>query len=308
MRLDRAIDGFWLARRRELAQATQADYEITFRRFAAFAGLDRDVASIAVEDVQAFLNGLVVEHHLAAKSVANAHTALSALWTWASPALGVPHVVRQVKRPSWRRPLIEPFTQEDMTAMLRACDQMQAYDRTWRRNVLARRSTALRDRAILLSLVDTGIRASELTALEYRDYDEKRGRLRIRHGKGDKERLVFLGDTSRMALWRYLTTREKLTPASPLFATRGETAMDRAGLLHLVQRIGKRAGVEKAHPHRFRHTFAIWFLRNGGNPLELQRMLGHEKLETVLIYVRLAEVDIERAAKAASPVDGWKIK
>lgn len=308
MRLDRAVDGFWLARRRELATATQADYTITFRRFVAFVGAEKDVASVAVDDVQAFLNDLVEEHHLAAKSVANAHTALSALWTWAAPTLGVEHVVRQVKRPAFRRPLIEPFSQEDVTAMLRACDQMQAYDRTWRRNVAAKRATATRDRAILLVLVDAGIRASELTALEYRDYDEKRGRLRIRHGKGDKERMVFLGDTSRMALWRYLTTRDTLKPGSPLFATRTETAMDRAGLLHLVQRIGQRAGVEKAHPHRFRHTFAIWFLRNGGNPLELQRMLGHEKLETVLIYVRLAEVDIERAAKAASPVDGWKIK
>jgi site-specific recombinase XerD len=66
--------------------------------------------------------------------------------------------------------------------------------------------------------------------------------------------------------------------------------------------------VEGVHPHRFRHTFAIWFLRNGGNPLELQRILGHEKLETVLVYVRLAEVDIERAAKSASPVDGWKLR
>lgn len=192
--------------------------------------------------------------------------------------------------------------------MLKACDQMRGYDRRWRQNVTARRATATRDRAILLVLLDTGLRASELTALVYRDYDEKRGRLHVRHGKGDKERVVFLGDTSRMALWRYLAMREKLTPQSPLFATRGETAMDRAGLLHLVQRIGQRAGVEKAHPHRFRHTFAIWFLRNGGNPLELQRILGHEKLETVLVYVRLAEVDIERAAKAASPVDGWKLK
>lgn len=307
MRLDRAIDGFWLARRRELAAATQASYELTFRRLLAFVGPEREMASVTVADVQGFLNGLA-ERGLAAKSMANAYGTLSALWTWAGPALGVPHVVHEVKAPRWRRPLIEPFSQEDLEGMLRACDVMAPYDRRWRRNVTATRATALRDRAILLTLVDTGIRASELTGLLLADYEERKGRLDIRHGKGDKRRVVFLGDTSRVALWRYLAGRGTTGKGEPLFATRTGAAMDRAGLLHLVQRIGTRAEVRKAHPHRFRHTFAIWFLRNGGNPLELQRILGHEKLETVRIYVTLAEVDIERASKAASPVDGWRLK
>lgn len=306
MRLDRVMDGFWLARRRELSQATQADYGITFRRLVELLGPECVFEGITAEDVQRLLNGLA-EQGLGPKSLLNAHTGLSALWTWAEGALGSTHVVRGVKRPRWRRPVIEPFTQEEVGRLLRACDQMEPYDRTWKRNVSAKRPTALRDRAILLALLDTGLRASELTALRLADYDEKRGRMRVLHGKGDKERTVFLGDTSRLAVWRYLATRETVK-TSPLFATRQGTALERAGLLHLVQRIGERAGVQGVHPHRFRHTFAIWFLRNGGNPLELQRMLGHEKLETVLIYVRLAEVDIERAAKAASPVDGWRIR
>jgi len=84
-------------------------------------------------------------------------------------------------------------------------------------------------------------------------------------------------------------------------------AFDRDYLYRLVQRAGKRYDVPKVGPHRFRHTFAINFLRNGGSPLELQRMLGHEKLETVLIYVRLADVDIESAQKRASVGDAWNI-
>lgn len=61
------------------------------------------------------------------------------------------------------------------------------------------------------------------------------------------------------------------------------------------------------HPHRFRHTFAITFLRNGGNTFALQKLLGHEELSTVLKYVKLAETDIKAAQAAASVVDNWRL-
>jgi len=104
----------------------------------------------------------------------------------------------------------------------------------------------------------------------------------VMHGKGDKQRTLPLGDRSRRRLWQYLTKREECSAADPLFVTKKGDAFDRDYLYRLVSRAGKRYGVSKVGPHRFRHTFAINFLRNGGNPLELQRLLGHEKLETVL--------------------------
>lgn len=75
----------------------------------------------------------------------------------------------------------------------------------------------------------------------------------------------------------------------------------------LIERIGDRADVRNAHPHRFRHTFAINFLRNGGSVLELKALLGHEKMETVLIYARLAEVDLEAAQRRSNVADTWKL-
>ena len=65
--------------------------------------------------------------------------------------------------------------------------------------------------------------------------------------------------------------------------------------------------VARAAVHKFRHTFAINFLRNGGSVLELQRMLGHEHLSTVKIYASLAESDIQEAQRRASPADNWKL-
>jgi len=73
------------------------------------------------------------------------------------------------------------------------------------------------------------------------------------------------------------------------------------------RRIGANAHVAHVHPHRFRHTFAIMFLRNGGNVFELQRILGHESLDTVRTYLALADVDIARAQRAHSPADNWRL-
>ncbi len=59
--------------------------------------------------------------------------------------------------------------------------------------------------------------------------------------------------------------------------------------------------------HRFRHTFAVNFLRNGGNVLELQEMLGHERMDTVRIYAKLAEVDLQAAQQRSSVADNWRL-
>jgi site-specific recombinase XerD len=75
----------------------------------------------------------------------------------------------------------------------------------------------------------------------------------------------------------------------------------------MIQRTADRAGVRGATCHRFRHTFAITFLRNGGNLLELQKLLGHEKIDTLQIYVDLAHTDLASAQMRASPADGWNL-
>ena len=126
--------------------------------------------------------------------------------------------------------------------------------------------------------------------------------------KGDKMRILYVGTTAMQRMWRYLLVRgKKLSPSAPLFLGKFGDRMTPSSLRQMVKRAGRRADVEKAHPHRFRHTFAINFLRNGGSVLELKEMLGHEKLETVLIYARLAEVDLEMAQRRSNVADTWNL-
>ena len=197
-----------------------------------------------------------------------------------------------------------PFTKREVELMLAACDRGKTYTRPGKRACANGRPTALRGRAILMLLTDTGLRATELCSLATRDTDFKNHRILIL-GKGKKERHVRISPRTEQAIWRYLATRPEARPTDPLFATSDGLPMERNILLRMTHRVGERAGVEDAQPHRFRHTFAVMFLRNGGNIFELKEMLGHGSLEMVNYYLHLAQIDLDRAHQDASPVMNW---
>jgi integrase/recombinase XerD len=151
------------------------------------------------------------------------------------------------------------------------------------------------------------MRASELCALNVGDYNPQQARLLIQHGKGDKARAVYVGDVTRKALWKHLQARPAAKPGDALFNTARGGHLTRQNLRKLIAATGRRGCVEKAGVHRFRHTFAITFLRNGGNVLALQDLLGHESMSTVRIYAKLAELDLATAQRKASPADNWRL-
>lgn len=308
MRWDDALDGYWLARRRNLSDHTVDDYARTFRRFGQFVR-NAEIGKIKAGQVNEFLTYLSEELELGPKTILNAWIALSSFWSWAHDELGLPHIVSDgVDKPKAKSPPGLPYSEEEVRQLLDACVHMNAWSRRSGRHVEGNRPTKLRDQAIMLTLLDTGLRVSELCALKIKDYDRKQGRLVIEHGKGDKPRVVYLGTAGQRGLWRYLTTDRTVTsPKEPLFATATGRHLDNSGVRLMIQRAGERVGIANAGPHRFRHTFAINFLRNGGNILALQDLLGHSSLEMVRRYARQAEVDLQQAQRRASPADNWNL-
>lgn len=309
MKIEAALEGYWLAKKRDLSPNTVNDYALTFRRLVAFLSERQEFEAITTHQVKLFLNHLKAEFSLGPKSMMNAWIALSSLWTWAGAELGTEHVISgKIERPRWRRPPIEPYTMTEVQAMLEA----SGYTRAWRtktgRTVRTQRPTALRDRAIIFTLVDAGIRASELCDLRVEDYDREKGKLFVRKGKGNKGRFAYVGSTARLAIWKYLASRTERTAKQPLFATANMTHLGRTELRHMIQGCAARAGLKGATVHRFRHTFAITFLRNKGNVLELKELLGHEKMETIQIYAKLAQIDLQTAQSYASPADNWDLR
>lgn len=210
-------------------------------------------------------------------------------------------------------PPVEPLRREEVDLLLKACDACAEADTHDRRKFIMRRSTGRRDKAILLVLLDTGLRASELCALRVGDVNMKTGKVTVRHGeegkvKGRKERTVYIGKSARRFLWRYLAEREDgEDPEEPLFIGKFNHSMNRDALRQLLSSLGEKAQVKKCHPHRFRHTFAITYLRSVGDLFTLKSLLGHSTLEMVEHYARIADVDVEQAHRKASPADNWRL-
>jgi len=205
--------------------------------------------------------------------------------------------------------VILPFTQEEIKKLITACDFTVKAKTKDRKPFKMKRPTAKRDKAIVLCLLDTGLRASELCRLQIQDVHLDTGLVEVkpfRSGKKSRPRVVFLGKTARNHLWLYLVDRENTKPIDPLLLASG-LPMNRGSLLHVLNELGNRAEVLPCYPHRFRHTFAIQYLRNGGDVFSLQRQLGHSTLEMVRHYLAIADTDSENAHRKASPVDNWRL-
>lgn len=306
MNLKQVIDGFFIVRRTRLAATTIINYRNCFKKLLARYGPTTPFDKITTEDIRRFSDYLR-GRGLSERSVHDNLVICSVLWTFAASEFGYPHVVKGIELPKYDSKVIVPFTIEETKALLSAAEWTSTWDTGTGKKTRSKRPTARRDVAIILTLLDTGIRVAELCNLTVKDYQSDTGRLHIRHGKGNKSRHVFAGLRAQKGIWRYLLERDRVRPADALFASKTENAMERNNVRHTLSIIGNNAGVEGVHPHRFRHTFAVEFLRNGGNVFELKKILGHEKLATVEIYLEIASVDIQKAQQANSPADNWRL-
>ena len=325
LNVSKALTGFLQYKSAEgLAPVTVTGYERDLKLWIEYQG-DLDIITVTSQHILSFLNYLRTEYvprriagdnsrKLAPKTVYNLYVSLASFFTWASREFDLSNPMKNIPRPRVPEdPPVEPFKKEDVELLIKACDFCEEAVTDRRRKFIMQRSTGKRDKAILLTLLDSGLRAGELCALRIADVDMKTGRVQIRSGeagraKGGKGRVVYLGKSARRFLWRYLAEREEgEDPDAPLFIGKFHRAFNRDALRQLINSLGAKAGVKKCHPHRFRHTFAITYLRSGGDIFTLKSLLGHGSLEMVEHYARIAEVDVEAAHRKASPADNWRL-
>ena len=191
---------------------------------------------------------------------------LSSFWNFlTSEELAHNNPVKKVGLLKLEKTIKRPYSAEDMEALRTGCN-------------------TLRDRALVEFLYSTGVRVSELVSLNVSDIEMEKQEL-IVYGKGCKERKTYLTDSAKFYLKRYLNERNA-DRGEPLFVTLDypHNRLTVAGVQHMLRQLGQRSGVDNVHPHRFRRTIATDLL-NRGMPIEqVKEFLGHEKLDTTMIY------------------------
>lgn len=298
--LSQAIAGFMLnIEGRRLSVNTINDYKNTLRKFQIHFKENPLMDQITTDDISAWLAVQTVSK----KTVLNYHTCLSSLWKWlVQQKLLQENIIHDIERPRPEKRLVIPLDPDEIRSLMASLDKSKPYSRPGKRTSDHSLPNVDRNRAVLLFFLDNGVRVSELCGIKIKHLDVKNARCFI-FGKGSKERFVPFSARTGQVIWRYLTLRKDHDPDDYLFVNRDNRQMTRNGIAEMLADLGARAGVEDVHPHRLRHTFAINFLRAGGDIFTLQMILGHEELDMVRHYSRLANADMARVHRRASPVE-----
>jgi len=274
---------------RNLSPRTVQFYDEKLAAFAAFLsslGIS-SISDLSADHVRSYLLFLESNGHNAGGRLA-AYRSIKAFIRWLSFELDDPALLRLIAKIPAPRASSDPLpgvSTSDIRALLSTCD---------------RSFCGQRDRAMLLTLLDTGLRKSEFVALDVSDLDLKSGGLLVRSGKGNKSRTVFVGSKARREITRYFRFR---SDEPPLWLTLNGSRLSAAGLRQVLRRRADQAHVPVPQVHDFRRAFALESLRNGCDLVRLMRLMGHSSTRVLQRYLHLLDDDLRLAHQLSSPAD-----
>ena len=199
--------------------------------------------------------------------------------------------LKNLKLPKAPQKIIEPLAPEEIREIIASISKNSP--------------TGSRNHAILVTLLDTGLRASEVANVTLGHLNLKDGYIKVM-GKGAKERVVPIGKYIQMTLWSYI---DKVRPkpnsqdCNNLFLSPNGKPITVNAIKLVFSRLAKSSGVKRLHAHLCRHTFAINYLINGGDIFSLREILGHTTLEMVNHYLHFTTSQITEQHHKFSPMD-----
>lgn len=245
------------------SQNTIYQYQRAIRKLNDY--VCKPFSEMGVYDIRLYLAS-EKERGCSDRSVENIRSYLSAFFTWMTSEGMIPkNPMANIKSIGYHEEIKEAFSEVEIDKLRTAC------------------KTA-KERAILEMLIATGVRVSELSAMNVCDIDSKNLEVKVVHGKGDVERITYITPVAMTHLEKYLETRPE-QEALFLFANKGHTRLRPNGIRFILERIANRANINNVHPHRFRRTFATMLARRGMDIREIQSLMGHKNINTTMIYV-----------------------
>lgn len=242
---------------------TLEQYQLHLNKLLQY--LNKPLDKITEDDLFIYLARYKKTRNVSNTYLDNMRLVFSSFFTWCNnkgyisknPTIGLEPIKSEKK-------IKKPFSDEELEKLRRVCAQE-------------------RDIALIEFLYSTGVRASELIAINRNDVDFA-GKTVIVLGKGSKEREVYLTATAVLYLKEYLNNRTDTNEALFVTTRKPYNRLTVAGLEHIIKNLGKSAGVEHCHPHRFRRTMATNVLKKGAPLEDVKELLGHTKLDTTMIY------------------------
>lgn len=278
------ISKFFIAKSVEgLCQSSLNYYRIILRAFILQVG--KHIKEIITDDIRVYLAYKKI-NRCSDNTLNNIRRTLSSFFTWCTeegiidrnPMLRIKGV-RQVKK------LKKPLSEDEM-------EKLRSLAKT------------KRNKAIIEFLFSTGYRVSEMVNVNRNDVDWQNAQIDVL-GKGRKYRTVYLSARCKIALQEYIATRSDDLDALFLSDYEGMnqsirqmkqlSRISRSAVEIMLRNLGKRAGISNVHPHRFRRTAATTALKRGMPIEQVQRMLGHESIQTTTIYAQSTNDEVKLA-------------
>lgn len=263
---------------------TLKQYNSEIRNVLSFLG-DKNIADITAMDLRYYYSYCRRERGISMSTMQTRLHYLSSFWDFLNTeGMVSDNPVKKIGTIFVEKVIKKPFAVEEMEALRVSCE-------------------SIRDRALMEVLYSTGVRVSELVALNVEDIEMSKQET-IVNGKRSKERRVYLTDNAKFYLKRYLQERlreEGLTAEElqcrPLFASTKapHNRLTVAGVQYMLRKLGENAGVKNVHPHRFRRTIATDLLSRGMHIEEVKDLLGHEKLDTTMLYCTIKEQNVRES-------------
>jgi len=282
-------------------------YDETLKSFLAYLGKEKlgfDLSTFNIEAVRTYIHYLRSRNkfskpaktekpsQLSPKTVQCHVRALKAFASWLyRDDYTKENLLRNLKIPHAPQKMIEPLTADEIKKNLKVVNR--------------KTPNGKRNYAIVTLMLDTGLRVSEVSSSKLGEVNLDKSCLKIL-GKGNKERLVPIGDYCRMMITDYIENgRPKPTnrDVDNLFLSDDGGPLSSNAIKLLFSRIKKLSGVTRLHPHLLRHTFATNYLLNGGDVFTLKAILGHSSLEMVNHYLHFTSAQLAIQHHKFSPMD-----
>ena len=243
---------------------------------AMITSLGKNVRHILTEDLRTYLTDYQNSHQSSRVTIDNIRRILSSFFSWLEDEdYIIKSPVRRIHKVKTASSIKETYSDEELEKMRDNCEE-------------------LRDLAMIDMLASTGMRVGEMVLLNRDDINFTERECKV-FGKGDKERVVYFDARAKLHLQEYLESRTDDNSALFVALRAPHRRLQIGGIEYRLREMGKKLNIPKVHPHKFRWTLATMAIDKGMPIEQLQRLLGHQRIDTTLQYAMVKQSNVKSA-------------